>query len=150
MNFITREIQTNDYNLGYLLLLKQLSNYDYETDLTKFQRYLDDMKDKCKILVLCEVDIESQSEKIIGAGTIFKLNKLHNHPVGQIEDVVIDHQYRGLGLGKRLIKELVEVGQKEYQCYKIILNSLEKNIGFYLSCGFELVGSEFKLIPSKV
>ena len=46
-------------------------------------------------------------DKIIGAGTIFKINKLHNNPIGQIEDVIINSEYRNKGLGKNIIEKLI-------------------------------------------
>ena len=86
-----------------------------------------------------------ETNKIIGAGTIFKLIKLHNNPVGQIEDVIITESYRKKKLGKLLIKELVRIAINEFKCYKVILNCLDKNIGFYLKCGFKVVGAEMRI-----
>ena len=34
-------------------------------------------------------NFENKENKLIGAGTIFKLEKLHNNSIGQIEDVII-------------------------------------------------------------
>ena len=50
-------------------------------------------------------------------------------------DVIISEKYRGLGLGKKIIEELVKIGINEFKCYKIILNCLDKNILFYEKCG---------------
>ena len=85
---------------------------------------------------------------IIGSGTIFKIEKIHNNPVGQIEDIIINNEYRGYGLGKELIKNLVNIGLNEFKCYKIILNCLDKNIGFYEKCNFITTGIEMKYLIS--
>lgn len=140
-----RELTIDDYDKGYMSLLYQLTSYDYPMNKNKFGQYISDMKNKCKILVVYMVD--NGNEILVGAGTIFKLAKLHNNAVGQIEDVVIDEKYRGSGLGKLLINELIKIGLDEFGCYKVVLNSLDKNVGFYVSCGFQKVGNEFKYVP---
>jgi glucosamine-phosphate N-acetyltransferase len=84
-------------------------------------------------------------KKMIGAGTIFKLEKLHNNPIGQIEDVIITETYRSSGLGKLIIQKLINVGLDEFRCYKIILNCLDKNIDFYKKCNFITTGVQMRL-----
>ena len=143
-NLIIREIEYEDYHNGYLELMFEFTNYCYNPGETEFKYYLDQMKHNTfsKILIIYS-KIEN---KIIGAGTIFKLNKIHNNPVGQIEDVVINQKYRGLGLGKLIIENLTKIGLDEFKCYKIILNCLDKNIDFYKKCDFEICGVEMKYI----
>ena len=60
-----------------------------------------------------------------------RFNKL----VGQIEDVVVDKEYRGEGLGKRMISDLIE-NAKNAGCYKVILWCEPHNEGFYEKSGF--------------
>lgn len=67
---------------------------------------------------------------------------LHNaRSVGHIEDVVVDKESRGRGYGKVLIRFLVAMAQKQ-NCYKVILDCSDNNIGFYKQCGLELLGNE--------
>jgi glucosamine-phosphate N-acetyltransferase len=47
-----------------------------------------------------------------------------------------------LGLGKKIIERLVDIAKKR-GCYKIVLNSLNHNKSFYLSCGFSESGVQF-------
>lgn len=42
---------------------------------------------------------------------------------------------RGKGLGRHLVKKLVDISRTE-GCYKVILDCAEKNVGFYEKCGF--------------
>jgi hypothetical protein len=67
--------------------------------------------------------------------------------VGHIEDIVVDHSVRSKGFGKMyalleilsrslifsVIEELKLLAVR-YNCYKVILNSSEKNAPFYEVC----------------
>ena len=55
--------------------------------------------------------------------------------VGHIEDIVIDMEYRGLGLAKMLMTKLIDCA-KDYGCYKIILDASDNVKGFYEKLGF--------------
>lgn len=141
-NFIFREITNEDFNNGYLELLYEFTNYKHIINEAEFKYYLSKMKNnKFNKIIVITTKTES---KIIGAGTIFRLEKLHNNPIGQIEDVIISNSYRGYGLGKLLIEKLTNIGINELGCYKIILSCLPKNIEFYNKCNFIEVGSEMK------
>ena len=66
-----------------------------------------------------------------------------------IEDVIINKQWRGLGLGKLMIDYAVDL-LKEDGCYKIILNCSCKNEAFYAKCGFSKHGLEMSLYSSPI
>jgi glucosamine-phosphate N-acetyltransferase len=136
---LLREILPEDYYNGYMDLLFEFSNYKKEVTFEEFTTYIN-RHDQIRILVAVD------ENRIVGAGTIFKLDKLHNNPVGQIEDVIITESYRGKGIGKQIIDHLVKIGLDEMKCYKVILNCLDKNIRFYEKCGFEIVGSQMRNI----
>jgi len=140
-NFYIKEISDEeDHFNDYFDLMYEFSNYKKDVSYDYFKNYIK-QNDKIKIII-----INNNKNKIIGAGTIFKLEKLHNNPIGQIEDVIISEKYRGLGLGKKIIKELVKIGIEDFKCYKVILNCLDKNIGFYEKSSFEIAGVEMKYI----
>lgn len=123
----------------YLYLLKQLTFYDYEIEDYEFTKRYILNQNNLKIFVILE------DNKLVAAGSIFKLEKLHNNPIGQIEDVVVDEEYRGKGYGKKIIETLTEYGIKKWNCYKIVLNSLEKNLKFYEKLDFIPSGFQMKL-----
>lgn len=139
-NIIMRNIEYNDYDKGYMDLMYQFSNYSYPITKDQFKKYLDSQKNKIIVLY------SNSDNKIIGAGSIFKLEKIHNNPVGFIEDVIISKEYRGNKYGKLLIKKLIDIGKNEYKCYKVVLNCIDYNVGFYEKCGFKKVGCEMKII----
>lgn len=137
-NILFREIENSDFYNGYLELMTDFSNYKKDVNIENFNKYLQDNKENIKIYVALDND------NIIAAGTLFKLNKLHNNPIGQIEDVMVSEKYRKLGLGKLIVNKLIFIGLNEMKCYKIILNCLEKNILFYEKCNFKIAGYEMK------
>ena len=140
-DIIFRELEPEDYNRGYVELMRaNFPNYNYEVDFEKFEQYLNQTQQSVKIMVLCN----QTTNAIIGAGTLFILPKIHNYPVGQIEDVVIDEKYRRLNIGKKMIEHLVDIGLTDFHCYKIILNCQDKNIGFYEKCGFDVAGTAMR------
>lgn len=139
-NFIFREIDISDYDNGYLDVMIEFSKNKCEITREQFNEYLTQNKNAVKIIVV----LSQNDNKVIGSGSIFKLEKLHYKPVGQIEDVVIDEKWRGYGLGKTIIEKLVEIAVNEFKCYKVILNCLDHNIGFYNRCNFNNSGNQMR------
>lgn len=58
--------------------------------------------------------------------------------VGHLEEVVVDRDYRGEGLGERIVRYVAHEAITRLGCYKVILNCVEDNIGFYQKTGFRL------------
>ena len=80
-------------------------------------------------MVVCE------GNTIIGVASIHIIYKL-SRTLGLIEDVAVDKDHRGKGIGKSLVEKLIEIG-KQKNCDKIVLNTSEKNSKFYEKIGFE-------------
>ena len=72
---------------------------------------------------------------IIGVATLHIIKKL-TRILGRIEDVAVNENHRGVGIGKKLVKRLVKIGN-EKKCDKIVLSSSEKNSKFYEKIGFQ-------------
>jgi glucosamine-phosphate N-acetyltransferase len=141
-NLIFRKIQISDYNEKYLNLLNQLNNtIDYISKNT-LENFLNSLNEDHQIIVIEEYE----SKEIIGTGTILIETKiLHNMgKVAHIEDIVIDKNKRGLGLGYKIIKYLVDIA-KQKNCYKVILNCSDENILFYEKCGFQQKSKQMSL-----
>ena len=60
------------------------------------------------------------NEKIITYGSIIIENKIHGSVSGHIEDIVVDSNFRSLGIGEKLINQLVKIGENK-KCYRITL-----------------------------
>ena len=79
--------------------------------------------------------VMSEENIVIGVATLHIIKKL-TRILGLIEDVAVNENYRGQGAGKKLLKELIKIGN-EKNCDKIVLSSSEKNSKFYEKIGFQ-------------
>lgn len=79
--------------------------------------------------------VMSEENIVIGVATLHIIKKL-TRILGLIEDVAVSENYRGQGIGKKLVKELIKIGN-EKNCDKIVLSSSEKNSKFYEKIGFQ-------------
>jgi len=146
-----RKLEINDYNLGYLQLLEQLTSvgdisYDEWTN-----RYKEIQNNPCIQIWVMVDTVKCQNtfgtaepalhgtNTIIATGTIIVEPKfIHNNgKVGHIEDIVVDRDKNGLGIGKKIIDDLVNIARNN-GCYKVILNCSETSVGFYEKVGFKI------------
>ena len=128
-----RNLEPNDYYKKYLNLLDQLTEVNPEKiTYNDFNDFVNNLNVTHKIIVF------EKDNTILATGTLIIENKIIHgiSKVGHIEDIVVDKSLRGLGVGKNMISYLSELAELE-NCYKIILNCKESNIGFYKKCGFE-------------
>ncbi len=77
------------------------------------------------------------NNKIIGFGCLVVEYKIRGYTSGHIEDVVIDEEWRGSGIGEKLIRALCEKAE-EQNCYRVSLFCREELIPFYNKNGFEV------------
>lgn len=115
--------------LTNLKMNAQISDWEWE-------KYLNTNKNKIYVIV-------DDNLNVVGTCKIEIETKLLN-PVGHIEDVVVNEEYRNKGYGRRMISYLCDLG-KESNCYKIVLNCKENNDKFYEKCLFVKEGSEMVL-----
>ena len=90
--------------------------------------YLSDPNIYCHI-----IEMDGQ---IVATAALHILQKI-NRKLGQIEDVVVSGDRRGLGLGKKIVEHLIEQSKAE-GCYKTILNATDENIPFYAKMDFRV------------
>lgn len=77
------------------------------------------------------------TRRVVAAATLLLEYKfIHNAgKCGHIEDVVVDGNVRGRGLGKKIVSAVRDAA-KALGCYKCILDCSESNVRFYEKCGF--------------
>ena len=132
-----RLLEKMDYEKGLLELLSQLTTTGKVSKEDFIQQY-NTIKGNTnhKIYVL------EENNKIISCGTLLIEPKfIHNcSNVGHIEDIVVDKNSRGKGLGKKIINFLTEESKK-YKCYKVILDCSNNHITFYNKCNYQVKGN---------
>ena len=119
-----RELENADFSQVIEIWKKSFNNnFDKEINST----YLTDPSS----ITLVSVD----SNTITGVASLHIIKKL-TRTLGLIEDVAVNENYRGKGIGKKLVEKLIGIAS-EKSCDKTVLNSSEKNSEFYQKIGFE-------------
>ncbi len=127
-----RQLSLYDYYKNYIALLSELTdvgNISFNSFELKFN--LINSNKNHNIFV-----IEDQN-KIITTGTLLIEDKfIHNcSKIGHIEDIIVHSNYRGHGLGKKIIQYLTNYA-KDNGCYKVILDCEKNYMQFYEKLGF--------------
>jgi glucosamine-phosphate N-acetyltransferase len=118
-----------------LQLLEQLTTVNAENiSFEQFSEQYDRLSPNSHIYVIRNKD----TSKILTTGTLLIEHKfIHNlGTIGHIEDIIVDKDCRGFGLGKMMIDYLSQQAHN-MGCYKVILNCNQDNVKFYEKCGFE-------------
>jgi len=125
--------------LGILKELTVVGNFDY------LSIYREIKKNRNQYIFVYEIE-----SKVVGMATILIEQKfIHaGSRIGHIEDVVVTKNFRGLGIGKKLIEKCLEIA-RERDCYKVILDCDDKNVKFYEKIGFIKFGNSMKINYSK-
>ena len=119
-----RELENVDFSQVIEIWKKSFNNnFDKEINST----YLTDPSS----ITLVSVD----SNTVTGVASLHIIKKL-TRTLGLIEDVAVNENYRGKGIGKKLVEKLIGIAS-EKSCDKTVLNSSEKNSEFYEKIGFE-------------
>ena len=125
-----KDIREGPYLLEYFLIYSQLTNAPVIPQ-EQFINILKNLPENHTIFVC------TMHEKVVGMFTVLIEQKLTNGGkcIAHVEDVVVDNQHRGLGIGKSMIQFAVGYAQGK-NCYKIILNCREDLCEFYQKEGF--------------
>jgi glucosamine-phosphate N-acetyltransferase len=125
-----RKLILSDYKLKFIELLSHLTNITHISE-NQFIKQYNTLRSSDLHLVI------EKDNKIIGYGSIIIDFKFYRNckNIGHIEDIVIHPDYRGNGLSKQLINELIKYG-KNMNCYKIVLNCDENLTQYYTHLGF--------------
>ena len=89
-----------------------------------------------------------ENDKEVARAWLYVLqNDLHKEPFGLLEDVFVDEDQRGKGLGTKLVREIIEESKK-IGCYKLIAtvrSSRGVTCSWYEKFGFLNYGSELRM-----
>ena len=137
---IIRKIIESDLENGFLESLdnlRQTSNLEQNSVKNILKKILENEN---HIIHVAELD-----GKIVGSTTLLIEQKFIHEGgfVGHIEDVVVNKEFEGQGIGMKLVLSLLDVA-KERKCYKTILNCEDKLIPFYEKIGFKQKSTEMR------
>jgi len=132
MKYKVRAVQINDFYKDHIQLLNQLTTAP-EISYSDYHNQLINIIKQNGYIYVIE---DNKTNKIIASATLLIEYKLIHQcgKVGHIEDVVVDQNYRGKGLGKMLLEHCL-IKAQEKACYKVILDCNENNITFYAKLG---------------
>ena len=144
-NLFIRELILDDYQRGYIELLGNLTQSGY---LPKhiFDNVFQAVENNPFHFIFVMEDREKG--RIVASATLLLEWKFTHGAcqAGHIEDVVVDPNYQGFGLGRKMIDHILNfIRESKPECYKVILDCAEKNVGFYEKCGFKKNGVEMRL-----
>jgi len=137
---IIREIIESDLENGFLESLdnlRQSSNLEQNSARNILKKIFENEN---HIIHVAELN-----GKIVGSTTLLIEQKFIHEGgfVGHIEDVVVNKEFEGHGIGMKLVLSLLDVA-KERKCYKTILNCEDKLIPFYEKIGFKQKSTEMR------
>lgn len=124
----------NEKNLESLnKLLQQLSPGKESIDANKLSWMLS------KYNVVIHLAIDTETQEIVGMGSLLHNEKL-TAKFGTIEDVVVNEDHRGQGIGRKITENLIENGRQMGLKYieltsspmRVEANALYKKLGFEL------------------
>ena len=86
--------------------------------------------------------------KILGWAYLYIMfNDLHKEPFGFLENVFVQEESRGKGIGSKLVEAAITEAKKQ-NCYKLICTSRYENSevhAFYNKLNFKDYGKEFRI-----
>lgn len=128
----------------YLNLVSVFGDVDLNQE--QWEEWFDRYDNSDKEIILGIVDDVNLGELVVcTAALVYEEKAYHNmSKAAHIEDVAVLEKYRGLGIGKAIIKHVIEVA-RQMTCYKAVLSCAEKNEGFYISCGFKKHETEMRI-----
>lgn len=92
--------------------------------------------------------IAEANGRIVGRAYLYLIyNDLHKEPYGLLEDVFVEDECRGQGIGTKLVKAVIDQA-KAQKCYKLIATSRAsrpKVHAMYERLGIKKWGVEFRM-----
>lgn len=133
-----RVIDTEDFDKGYLALMRQLSNTIDDANSKKaFTNILREIYSNPNHAIFVIEDLLTQ--RVVASTTLLIEPKfIHNGKcVGHIEDVVVSNDYRGKRVASHLVKMVTHIAEVSGNCYKCILDCKDELEFLYGGVGYK-------------
>jgi glucosamine-phosphate N-acetyltransferase len=141
MYLMIRPLHESDYHKNYFGLLDQLSPSSSIPNFSEFRMQIYKFISKSQHVFVIE-----NNGQIIATGTLnIEYKFTHNGgKVAHIEDIIVDQNHRGQGLGKMMVNHLVAEA-KNKDCYKVLLSCSNHLKQFYQNLGFVNKNNEMSI-----
>ncbi len=129
-----------------IIILLQLIS-DFYPEKTKYKSILKSFLNQKYVFGVMAIDSinNGNTEKVIGFGSLHLSRKIRGGIIGFIEEIIVLENYRGRGIGKLIMQELIDNARNE-NCYKLVLECREEKKSFYEKLGFDCSGHSMSLI----
>jgi glucosamine-phosphate N-acetyltransferase len=131
-NITIRKLQKEDLCNGFLTTLDSLRQAS-DIDKKIAEKIFDKINQNPEhVIAVAVID-----GKVVGSTTLLIETKfIHNGgKVGHIEDVVVNKEHQGKGLGEKIVNYILKYAEDE-GCYKTILDCVDEVKPFYEKLGF--------------
>ena len=128
-----------------IILLQSIS--DFYPEKTNYQSILKLFLNQRYVFGIVAIDSinNGNTEKVIGFGSLHLSRKIRGGIIGFIEEIAVIENYKGRGIGKLIIQELIDNARNE-KCYKLVLECRDEKKFFYEKLGFNCSGHSMSLI----
>ena len=132
-NITIRPLHIDDIHKGLLETLDALSPTSNISDEKADTICKNIISDNNRLVAIAEIN-----GKIVGTATIiYEIKFIHNGSiVGHIEDVAVRDDYHRRGIGKKILKYLLDDAY-DRGCYKTILDCKDDLVDYYTEIGFK-------------
>lgn len=100
-----------------------------------------------KITKSIRVSVQKNGNEMAHAYLYLLKNDSHSQCIGYMEDVFVEEDCRGMGVGTKIIQELIKEAKRQ-RCYKLVGTSRdgrERTHALYRRLGFVEWGREFRM-----
>ena len=142
------DIQLKKIEIKYMKEVIDLLQYisDFKPNTFEHKLIFDSFSAQNDVTGYVAVFKENQyaNEKLVGFGSLHMTRRIRGGTIGFIEDVAVYENFRKKGIGKLIIKKLIDKARKK-QCFKVILDCKEDRKLFYYKIGFRQNGCSMTL-----
>lgn len=129
MKYEVRSLRKEDQK-DIFKLLEDISNFHPKDFQKTWDSYINNNNNNNNFSIVVAVN-----KRIIGFSSIFYFTRIRGGKSGVIEDVVVDSDFRGQGVGSLMIDNLCNDALNK-NAFKVFLTSNDINSNFYKKLGF--------------
>lgn len=126
---IVRRLSLSDYDKGFMDVVSVFCKDDLRMTFEEFALQYEKVARQSGITFVMEID-----GRIVATAKVLYEHKFHHPLMGHIEDVAVLPEFRGLGLGKKVVEHAIQ-SCWDQGCYKVTLACRDDLESFYSKNG---------------